>query len=64
MNDQPNPYTAKIAELERELAEYKERDTILVDAMGEIMATVYRKSDQLIEDIVAGCISELQCIGK
>lgn len=53
---------SKLERLEMELARFKRRDTIFIDAVSEIMATAYRKSDQKIENIIAGCIFEIQSL--
>ena len=60
MNSREKQLLTKLERLELELARFKKRDTIFIDAVSEIMATAYRKSDQKIENILAGCISEIQ----
>jgi len=59
----------RIKKLEQQLADQADkiqglvaREEILVDAMAEIKASIEGHSDQPIEDIVHGCIDELQAL--
>jgi len=62
IEDHKNTLSQNLARAADEIETLRKRDSIMVDALSEILATAEGKSNQPVLKIVEGCVKELRNI--